>query len=265
MTHSSYDTSPLDPALGLVGKVTEDPTGLKLESFINYETGGYRRRQTRFLPGGNGYGYEHYSQGANPTNGQVNVPCTVADDTTVHQGGLPWKAVNPPNGAGVSVVTESVYDALGRAVASRYGTRAAGVDTMEANWACTTFDARHRVVTSSVSAFGVQPVAFGQDTNGQSTSVSYVAGATTFATDTVTRSRSGRVLTNSLAWPGATTATASYTYDSGGRLTVATSDDRALAYGVRCDGLRVRDQPVEQQSQLADGDWHRGYDGVVLL
>ncbi|MPY93946.1 MAG: hypothetical protein GEV08_13045 [Acidimicrobiia bacterium] len=244
VTHTSYDTGGIDPALGLVTQVTVDPAGLNLQTATSYETGGFRRPTSRALPAGNTTTYTHYSPGAAAA---TNVACTAQDDTTVDQAGLPHKTIDAPAGNGVSVVTEAVYDDWGRPVAARYGTRdSAGADTMELDWSCTTYDARGRAVSQTVPAYDGEPSrtvttnhAFGgdplvtrqADPVGSITTTVDLLGRPVAYTDvngitttTVYDPATGRVVSNSSP-AGATT----YDYTRDGRPTVQYIDASRVA------------------------------------
>ncbi len=58
--------------------------------------------------------------------------------------------IDPVAQTGKQIIAEQVYDVLGRAVASRRGTRTGAIDTWEATWSCTTFDARNRPIAVTV-------------------------------------------------------------------------------------------------------------------
>lgn len=90
-------------------------------------------------------------------SGVADVPCTAVNDTTVNQGGLLYRTVAPAAATGLAVVTEAVYDNLGRTVAARYGTKNGAVYTMDTVWTCTTYDARWRPVSVSIPARGTKP------------------------------------------------------------------------------------------------------------
>lgn len=113
-----------------------------------------------------------------------------------------------PDGSGTALgrADETVYDVLGRVVATRIGTEA---------WSCTTYDARGRVKSRSFPAFGGEPArtvthdhAVGGDP--LTTSVTDAAGTITTRVDLL-----GRVASYTDVW-GKTTTT---TYDLAGRVT----------------------------------------------
>ncbi|MBI4933671.1 MAG: hypothetical protein HY828_07320 [Actinobacteria bacterium] len=241
VTHTEYSATGIDPALGLPTRVTVDPTGQRLTTTTGYETSGYRRRISRTLPSGTTTGYDYYGAGAGAA---VDVACTTQNDTTVNQGGRLRTTISASAADGKSIITETVYDRLGRIVASRRGTRLAGVDTWE-GWGCTTFDARWRPTTTTVPAFGIQP----------SRTITYnyaVSGnplVTSIADPTVLRTVSdllGRTVESDDYWGLASTAAfhqttgrlvstngpagaQTFTYDRGGRLTQQTLDGNVVA------------------------------------
>ena len=247
VTHTSYDAPGVDPALGMITKVTEDPAGLKLATSTGYEAAGYRRRTSRTLPAGNTYTYEYTNATANPNNAAMNSPCTTADDTLVPQGGKLQYTTAPVAADGTAIRTLTVYDTLGRTVGILQGTRAGTVDTWEANWTCTSYDARQRVTQVTVPAFGTQTTARTVTTNyrvgndPRTTSVADPAGTITTTVDLL-----GRVTTYTDIWNQTTTTVydqttgrvssssgpvgpQTFTYDRAGRVTAQTLDGVAVA------------------------------------
>ena len=243
VTHTSYDSATVDAALGMVVQTVQDPAGAKLATTTTYETGGFRRRTARTLPGGNVYNYEYY---ANTAGASADVPCTTVNDTGVNQGGLLWRTIAPAPATGLAVVTEAIYDNLGRTVAARYGTKNGAVFTMDTAWTCTTYDARWRPISVSIPARGTQPArtvttTFNVGGNALVSSVSDPAGTITSTVDLL-----GRIVSYSDVW-GKTSTTAydpltgrvpsmsgpsglhEYTYDRGGRLTQQKLDGNVIA------------------------------------
>ncbi len=242
VTHTSYDTGGIDPGLGIVTMVTEDPAGLKLQTVTGYETAGYRRRISRTLPAGNVYGYEYYSG-----NAGVDTSCTTVNDTTVNQGGKLRHTTSPVAADGKALRSESIYDALGRVVAVRQGSRVGSTDTWETAWTCTTYDLRHRVSQVTVPAFGTQTVTrtvstnFRVGGNPRVVSVTDPAGTITTTVDIL-----GRVVAYTDVWAKTTTTSfdqttgrvtstsgptgvQGFTYDRAGRLTAQTLDGVTVA------------------------------------
>ena len=247
VTHTSYDAPGLDPALGMITMVTEDPTGLKLATSTGYETAGYRRRISRTLPAGNTYTYDYTNATAAPNNAAANSPCTTADDTLVHQGGQLQYTTAPIATDGTAIRTLTVYDTLGRTVGILQGTRIGTVDTWESDWTCTSYDSRLRITQVTVPAYGTQTTARTVATNyrvgndPRTTSVTDPAGTITTAVDLL-----GRVTTYTDVW-GQTSSTVydqttgrvsssdgpvgpqTFTYDRAGRVTAQTLDGVAVA------------------------------------
>lgn len=196
------------PEIGLQTAVAVDPAGANLQTQTGYEAAGtgYFRRKQHTLPAGNSTTYSYYGEGSNPT--AADNPCTSTVES-VNQGGALWKATGPDT----SRVEESVYDAAGRAVASRIGT---------GSWTCTTYDYRGRVVAQKVPAFDVATsdrtvtTVYGpydaalQKNNPAVTTVSDPAGTITTTVDWL-----GRVVSYTDVW-GDTTTTM---YDQAGRVT----------------------------------------------
>lgn len=131
-----------NPALGLPTATVDDPAGAALTATTGYETGGYNRRTSRTLPGGNTYTYAYYGDAE-----AVDNPCTLAADPA-NQGGAVKTATSPTAADGTAITTETVYDSAGRAVATRTGTDP---------WTCTSYDNRDRPTSVDYPAFGGHP------------------------------------------------------------------------------------------------------------
>jgi len=135
-----------NPELGLAQTQTVDAGGLNLASTSTYETqgatGSYLRQTSSSLPGGATTNYTYY--GATDT---VDNPCTTSTVEAYHEGGmLKLKTEPDPDGAGPQTgrTTETIYDDAGNVVATRYNSDP---------WTCTTYDARSRVLQTSVPAY----------------------------------------------------------------------------------------------------------------
>jgi YD repeat-containing protein len=137
------------PETGLATSATLDPGAqphLALVTATAYEDPGpgqFFRPLSRTLPAGNATTYAYYPVPASRTS-----PC---GGGTANQGGrLKTTAAPDPDGGGPQAprVTEVVYDAVGRVVASRVGAEA---------WSCVTYDLRGRPISRTVPAFGGQP------------------------------------------------------------------------------------------------------------
>jgi RHS repeat-associated protein len=215
-------TAYANPENGLPTAATTDPGGLGLTTTTAYEAAGagYLRRTSRTLPAGNANTYAYY--GATET---MDNPCTGQSDP-VTQAGLARTETGPdPDGAGPALprVEESVYDAAGRPVATRVGTEA---------WTCVTYDARGRVTTRYVPAYGGEPArtitsnyAVGGDP--LKTSVADPAGTITTTVDLL-----GRVVSSTDVWAKTSTTT----YDQVGRVTQSTGPAGTLVYSYDAAG-----------------------------
>jgi large repetitive protein len=241
ISHARFDVN-WDPAFGLATTIVQDPTGQALTTSTTYETSGLRRRLSRTLPSGNTTTYAYYGN----SEGSPAISC--ADGTTrpagVNQGGLPKSATSPAPASGTAVVYETVYDAIGRPVATRIGSDP---------WTCTTYDARSRVVKVSFPANGSAPArnvvtTFADASNPQVVTVSDGAGVSAISSTT---DFLGRTVSSTDVW-GVTT---SNVYDAAGRLSRsyglgvgATSTSAGLEYTYNRGGMltqeRLDGQPI---------------------
>jgi len=242
VTQTEYSAAGIDPAVGLATRTTVDPTGMRLTTTTGYETSGYRRRVSRALPAGTTTTYEYYATNAGAAQ---DVACTAANDTTVKQGSRPRLTVKAASANGKSIISEVVYDILGRSVAAREGTRLVGVDTW-GGWACNSFDARWRPTTTLIPAVGAQPA--------RTVTYNYALSGnplvTTIADPTVLRTVTdllGRVVESDDYWQLATTAVFDQTT---GRLTSSTSPAPAGSSGVQ---TFTYDRGGRLTSQTLDG------------
>ncbi len=147
---------------------------------------------------------------------------------------------SPVAADGTQIITETVYDTAGRAVATRVGTDP---------WTCTTYDQRDRPLTVDYPAFGGQPArtvsydyavggdpltsrttdAAGStttvvDLDGRVVSYTDVSGATT----ATVYDQAGRA-TSSTTTVGVSTSTVAFTYDDAGRVTSQSLDGQTVA------------------------------------
>ncbi|MGH9164505.1 MAG: RHS repeat-associated core domain-containing protein [Acidimicrobiales bacterium] len=174
---------------------------MNLSTITKYEadTTGYYRRVERTLPAGNTWRYTYYSN-----TEAVITTCGTANN----QAGL-LKAVTAPTPAqGTAVVNEYIYDRMGRPIAERTGPAGGGA------WGCIAYDARGRVASRSIPAFGTQPARtvsynYAVGANPLVTSVADAAGTITTTIDIV-----GRVVSMTDAWGQATTTA----YDQASRV-----------------------------------------------
>lgn len=137
-------TNYANPAYGTIASTVLDPTGLNYTSQATYESpgAGFLRQTSKTLPGGGTTTYQHY--GATDTRDN---PCTVETEA-IHQGGRPkGKIEADPDGAGPHVgrTSETVYNASGEAIATRYNNDP---------WTCTAYDARGRIQSTTIPVIG---------------------------------------------------------------------------------------------------------------
>jgi RHS repeat-associated protein len=148
-TTSYTDSSTgLGPEDGLATSTVTDATGLALTASTRYEADGYHRETGSRLPTG------APSQSATTYYGDAearDLPCPGAG-TAVNQGGAVKVARAPdPSGSGTGgIAQEVVYDAQGRAAATRV------VADGEA-WTCTSFDQRGRTTQVVVPTVNGRP------------------------------------------------------------------------------------------------------------
>ena len=219
-------------ANGLVTEATTDRADLALTTTTGYEVpgSGYMRPRTRTLGAGSGtaVGYEYYATSeVPPTSGCAAVAS--------NQGkALKRRTGADPDGGGTqtALVTEFVYDAAGRVVGSRRNA--------ETTWTCTTFDARGRVSTMSIPAFGgeaARTVTYNHavSLNPLVVSVSDAAGTITSTADLL-----GRVVSYTDVWNKTTTST----YDQAGRLTATSGPAGPQAFDYDAAG-RLKTQKLD--------------------
>lgn len=136
--------------LGAVTSSTIDPGGLNLTTSTTYEApsasiNSWLRRLTRTMPSGGAA----TSTSTYYTDAETLSAATCGVGTTVKQYGFLKSSITAdPDGAGagVGITTQYVYDLFGRTA----GTKRTG----DATWSCVTYDARGRVTTSALSAYG---------------------------------------------------------------------------------------------------------------
>ena len=276
------------PWLGAVTSSTIDPGGLGLTTAQTFEapsaTTGWLRRTSRMLPGPVSAGQAPTSLAAtkytyhedNATAGSsltdlTTTTCGVALSTP--QAGLLRKVTEPsPTGTvGEGRNTWYLYDAWGRVAGVKSET-----STSAAGWACTTWDTRGRVKTTTVPAYGGQPArtttyTYNWNSIGQITTVSDNAvtgspngstittqsdllGRTISYTDvfnTVTtpayEDLTGRVTSVTTAAAGGPASTQAFTYDLDGKVESIAITNPTLGL----NGSIVAD-PVYATNQLLD-------------
>lgn len=126
-----------NPELGLAQSSNMDSAGLNYTSVSTYEaqgaSGGFLRQTAKTLPGGTSTAYSYYGGTETRDN-----PCTTVVEAYPQAGMLKLKSEADPDGPGTlqGRVSESIYDASGKVVATRYNQDA---------WTCTYYDLRSRV------------------------------------------------------------------------------------------------------------------------
>ncbi len=135
------------PWLGAVTSSTIDPGGLNLTTSTTYEApsttaNSWLRRLTRTMPSGG----SATTTTAYYTDSEALVSATCGVPAGTKQYGFAKTTTTAASASGPGIVTENVYDLFGRAV----GTKRSG----DATWSCVTYDARGRVASSALSAYG---------------------------------------------------------------------------------------------------------------
>ena len=198
------------PEYGLVDKTTLDPAGLNYQSTATYEAlgTGFFRQTSKTLPGGGTTTYQHY--GAEETRDN---PCTSEVESIIQAGRPKGKVEADPDGAGPQIprTSETIYNHSGEVVATRYNTDP---------WTCTTYDARGRVLTTSIPAIG-------GSSSARTITNNYAADGNPLITTTSDSSGTIRVendlLGRTLKYTDAKGKQTTNTYDKYGKLTSRTS------------------------------------------
>ena len=178
---------------------TVDPGGLNLTTQSTYEAPGtgWLRRLTKTLPAGVALGQPASSAGLSllywGDKQQLGSGICGLQSTTPQSGFLKSSTGPDPAGIATAVVTEYVYDTLGRTV----GTKRSG----DASWTCMTFDLRGRP-TTTIAPDRTVASNFAVGGNVLTSSVTDSAG-----TITTTHDLLGRVVTYSDVWGTVTTPT----------------------------------------------------------
>ena len=241
------------PYLGLPTQVIQDQGGLNLTTSTGYEAPGvgFLRRTSRTLPAGNAWSYAYYGN----TESRAN-PCVSGSPAVSQAGFLKITTAPDPDGSGPGTPrsTEQVHDNSGRVVASR-------VDAEP--WSCVTYDARDRVTSRTVPAFGGSPARTITNTysvggNPAVSSVSDATGTITTGLDWV-----GRPISYTDVWNKTTTST----YDQPGRL-IATSgprgsetftyDPAGRLIGQSLDGLAMASAGYDNSGRLTSVNYPSG-------
>lgn len=246
-TSTGYGASPW---LGLPEMTAVDPAGLNLRTHTTYEAD-YNRRSSRMLPAGVAAGasvsaagtkYDYYSDvqtlGAAWSTSE---PICGLPASTPQYGAL-RSATAPPSADGSNVVTQFAYDLFGRTV----GTRRTG----DADWTCTTFDARGRTTSVSYPAYGgtaarTATTNYAADGDPLTTWVEDPAGRITTVTDllgrvisytdvwgvvsTATYNLLGQAITATVTPPGGTASITTLTYNMDGQVETVMVDSSLVA------------------------------------
>jgi RHS repeat-associated protein len=150
-------TSYSKPEYGLATTTTADPSGLNLQATAGFEASGsgFLRQTGRTLPGGTSQSYSYYG-----ANDSVDNPCTAENDPAVQAGAIKGKTETDPDGSGPkqSRTTETVYNASGKVVATRFNGDP---------WTCVSYDSRGRQTGS------IQPTVNGR--SGRTITTQYAA------------------------------------------------------------------------------------------
>lgn len=167
------------PETGMPASISLDPAGLNLATSTGYEAPGigYLRPSSRTLPAGNQWTYTHWAITDTRSN-----PCVTGSPTVV-QAGLPRSSTSPTPAAGAALTSETIYDILGRAVAT-LDSAGGPVRT------CTTYDTRGRVTHTETRQADGTTVERGIDTT-------YTVGAagTTYPLTTTVTDPAGSITT----------------------------------------------------------------------
>lgn len=207
VTKTDYGTQ---PELGQAKTVTENVGSLNLSTSFTYEpyqASSLMRQTSKTMPGGNTYTYLHYDADQVREN-----PC-VENSPKVSQAGFAKGKIEPdPDGAGPQTprTSESVYDASGRVVATRYNNDP---------WTCTSYDDRGRVASTVIPAIA--------DRGGRTISNNYAVNGNPLITSTTDNTGSIVVETDLLgrnvSYKDAHSNVTTSSYDNAGRLISRTS------------------------------------------
>jgi RHS repeat-associated protein len=229
------------PWLGAATASVVDPGGLALRTDTSYESPGtgWLRRLTKRLPSAVATGAPASTAGLTlaywgDREALGSVICGLP--STTPQSGFLKSSTSPTPATGTAVVTQYVYDVLGRTV----GTKRTGDTT----WTCGYVDARGRSTSTVYSAYGTAAartatssyavggnplVSSASDPAGTISSTIDLLGRTVVSTDvwgtTTTpayEALTGRVLSSTTAIPGGGSTTQSFTYNVDGQVLTVT-------------------------------------------
>jgi RHS repeat-associated protein len=229
------------PWLGAATASVVDPGGLALRTDTTYESPGtgWLRRLTKRLPSAVATGAPASTAGLTlaywgDREALGSVICGLA--STTPQSGFLKSSTSPTPATGAAVVTQYVYDVLGRTV----GTKRTGDTT----WTCGYVDARGRSTSTVYSAYGTAAartatssyavggnplVSSASDPAGTLSSTIDLLGRTVVSTDVwgttippVYQALTGRVLSSTTAIVGGGSTTQSFTYNVDGQVLTVT-------------------------------------------
>jgi RHS repeat-associated protein len=217
-TSTSYGSTPW---LRAATSSTIDPSGLGLTTSMTFESpttaaDNWLRRLTRQMPSGS----SATTTSTYYTDAETLSATTCGVPSGTREFGLLKSTTTPTPAAGGAVVTQYVYDLLGRLA----GTKRSGDST----WTCTTYDARGRASQTVYSAFGSSSARtvtsdFAVDANPLVGSVSDPTGTVTTRIDLL-----GRVVSTTDVW--GTVSTPAYQPLTGRVLSVDTDPAEGAAH-----------------------------------
>ncbi|WP_167487951.1 PA14 domain-containing protein [Nocardia terpenica] len=241
-TSFSAPAAGIDPVFGLAVSTTADPGGLNLTATRGFEKpgDGYLRHLAGALPAGDLDSADKRTTTTYYADHETRAnPCD-ANAAAANQAGMAKTVTAAKPADGPAVMGESVYDNAGRVVASRVG---------DGGWACTSYDARGRVVKRAFPEFGGNPArtvtydyAVGgdplttkvTDESGSITSVVDLNGQIVHYADASgvtsdnTYDQAGRLIKNTVTVQRATSET-DYTWDDASHLTSVALDGATIA------------------------------------
>ncbi len=236
VTETRFDEG-IDPVYGIATSTTVDPAGLALKTINGFEAPGptsLLRRTRRTLPAfatapadANSTSYTYWGDSETSTN-----PCVVGSPAVL-QSGLQKRSTSATTATGTAIITETVYDILGRHIATRY--------LPDTAYTCTTYDARGRVTQVKYPADSIYPSGRTVTTTYRAPSSDAPTGdiyVTTMSDNSVTGSPNNSTITTVLdalgrqvsytdVWGKTTTST----YDQAGRLSTTTAPAGTFGYG----------------------------------
>jgi len=251
------------PWLKTATSSTIDPAGLNLKTSTAYEapstTTGWLRRTTRTLPAATVGSPPSSASTTYQYYGDVEAAPAGACGVAAQQYGALKSVTQPTPATGGAVVTQYVYDTLGRTI----GTKRTG----DSGWTCLTYDTRGRVTSTAYSAYGSSAartvtnnyavggnplVASVTDPTGTLSTTSDLLGRTVSSTDvwsTVTtptyEAKTGRVLSISTTPPSGIASVQAFTYDVDGKVETVALDGTVIA-----DPSYVSNQLMQSVSYL---------------